>query len=132
MEPAQALPPLIVPNHRSASAIARKPEPGKSIEAPPPPHGGRGNWLKDQHAVGVRLFDFDEILRKTLVVGAPVALYRKAVLDQVGGYDPAIRVQDFQMTLKVAALGQPIAILPVTVTRYRSHAGNLSAISAAP
>ncbi|GAC1038728.1 alpha-1,6-rhamnosyltransferase [Pseudomonas sp. No.117] len=85
-----------------------------------------GNWLKDQHAAGVQLLDFDEILRKTQVVGAPVALYRKAVLDQVGGYDPAIRVQDFQMTLKVAALGRPIAILPVTVTRYRRHGGNLS------
>lgn len=86
----------------------------------------QGNWLKDQHATGVQQLDFDEILRMTRVVGAPVALYRKAILDQVGGYDPAIRVQDFQMTLKIAALGRPIAILPVTVTRYRRHAGNLS------
>ncbi|WP_145012864.1 glycosyltransferase family 2 protein [Pseudomonas oryzihabitans] len=85
-----------------------------------------GNWLKDEHATSIRWLSFAEVLRETCVLGAPVALYRKAVLEQVGGYDPAIRVQDFQMTLKIAALGQPIAILPERVTRYRRHAGNLS------
>lgn len=84
------------------------------------------NWLKDEYANEVVELHFDRILRDTLVVGAPVALYRRSVLDLVGGYDPDIRVQDFQMTLKIAALGNPIAIIPVQVTRYRRHLGNLS------
>lgn len=36
MEPTKAPPPLIVPRQRSAPAIARKPEPAKPIETPPP------------------------------------------------------------------------------------------------
>lgn len=84
------------------------------------------NWLKDEYANAVVELRFDQILRDTLVIGAPVALYRRAALDQVGGYDPDIRVQDFQITLKIAALGAPLAIIPVQVTRYRRHVGNLS------
>lgn len=84
------------------------------------------NWLKDEYANEVLELHFDQILRDTLVIGAPVALYRRAALDKVGGYDPDIRVQDFQITLKIAALGAPLAIIPVQVTRYRRHLGNLS------
>ncbi|MGF7244011.1 hypothetical protein ABIC11_004467 [Pseudomonas oryzihabitans] len=36
VEPAKAPPPLIVPKQRSASAIARRPEPPKPADAPPP------------------------------------------------------------------------------------------------
>lgn len=85
-----------------------------------------GNWIKNEDADSVLELHFDQILRDTLVIGAPVALYRRSALDKVGGYDSDIRVQDFQMTLKLAALGAPLAIIPLRVTYYRRHLGNLS------
>lgn len=85
-----------------------------------------GSTLKEQKASAVRVWDFDAVLRESMVIGAPVSLYRMDVLRQVGFYDPQIRVQDFQMTLRISAAGHPTHVLPVVVTRYRRHPNNLS------
>lgn len=85
-----------------------------------------GNDTKSQSQSGIKYLDFDAILRKAMVVGAPVSLYRMQVLKDVNGYDPQIRVQDFQMTLRIASQGHEIHVLPEIVTRYRRHPNNLS------
>lgn len=85
-----------------------------------------GNDTKSQSQSGIKYLNFDTILRKAMVVGAPVSLYRMQVLKDVNGYDPQIRVQDFQMTLRIASQGHEIHVLPEIVTRYRRHPNNLS------
>lgn len=85
-----------------------------------------GNDTKTQKLSGIRQLSFDEILGEALVVGAPVSLYRMDALKAVNFYDPDIKVQDFQMTLKIAHRGFGMHILPVSVTRYRRHPNNLS------
>lgn len=87
---------------------------------------GDGNDIKSESHSTIRYLDFDTILRKALVAGAPVSLYRMQALKDANGYDPQIRVQDFQMTLRIAALGYEIHMLPEIVTRYRRHPDNLS------
>jgi alpha-1,6-rhamnosyltransferase len=61
-----------------------------------------------------------------VVIGAPVALYRMSAMRSAGFYAPSLRVQDFQMTLRIARLGYEVHELPVCVTRYRRHPNNLS------
>jgi alpha-1,6-rhamnosyltransferase len=85
-----------------------------------------GNDTKTQKLAGIQKLSFDEILGDAIVVGAPVSLYRMDALRTVGFYDPEIRVQDFQMTLKIASQGYEVHVLPVSVTRYRRHPNNLS------
>lgn len=85
-----------------------------------------GNDTKTQKLSAIKKFSFDEILADAVVVGAPVSLYRMSALRAVDFYDPDIRVQDFQMTLKIASIGYEVHVLPVTVTRYRRHPNNLS------
>jgi alpha-1,6-rhamnosyltransferase len=85
-----------------------------------------GNDTKSQKLDGIQKLSFDEILGDALVVGAPVSLYRMDALKTVDFYDPEIRVQDFQMTLKIASKGYEVHVLPVSVTRYRRHPNNLS------
>lgn len=85
-----------------------------------------GKDLKCQSRDSVECLNFDEVVRGAVVVGAPVALYRMQALRDAGGYDPSIRVQDFQITLRIAAKGYRIDVLPVKITRYRRHANNLS------
>lgn len=85
-----------------------------------------GNNLKCQSRTEVECLHFDEVVRGAVVVGAPVALYRMQALREVGGYDPTIKVQDFQITLRIAARGYRIDVLPVKITRYRRHPNNLS------
>lgn len=85
-----------------------------------------GNETKRQSRDYIEHLDFDKVLSEAVVVGAPVALYRLEAIKAAGLYDPQIRVQDFQMTLKIAHQGYGIDVLPIDVTRYRRHANNLS------
>jgi alpha-1,6-rhamnosyltransferase len=85
-----------------------------------------GNDTKTQKLSGIKKLSFDEILGDAVVVGAPVSLYRMEALRVVDFYDPEIRVQDFQMTLKIASKGYEVHVLPINVTRYRRHPNNLS------
>ncbi|MBJ9975525.1 glycosyltransferase [Pseudomonas sp. S75] len=85
-----------------------------------------GHDIKTQKRSRIRTFDFAEILHDAVVIGAPACLYRMEAMRAAGFYDPDIKVQDFQMTLRIAAQGYPIHELPVCVTRYRRHPDNLS------
>ncbi|CAB5538652.1 Chondroitin polymerase [Pseudomonas putida] len=85
-----------------------------------------GRRLKAEKCKPIRAFSFSELLATARAVGAPVAMYRREAMDRVGGYDPQIRIQDFQMTLKIAYLGYRVDILPDLVTLYRKHPGNMS------
>lgn len=75
---------------------------------------------------GVRRYDFAQALAAALVVGGNIAVYRRDAMVAVGGYDASIKVQDFQMTLKVAHAGYFVDVLPDVVTLYRKHANSLS------
>ncbi|WP_397454018.1 glycosyltransferase family 2 protein [Pseudomonas sp. NA-150] len=85
-----------------------------------------GKNVKTQKLAAIKRLDFDEILANAIVVGAPVSLYRMDALQAAGFYEPSIKVQDFQMTLRIASQGYQIHVLPVSVTRYRRHPNNLS------
>lgn len=86
---------------------------------------GRQLPKKDKNRSVLR-YDFGQALSAALVVGGNIAVYRREAMDKVGGYDPAIKIQDFQMTLKVAHAGYAIDILPEVVTFYRKHSNSLS------
>lgn len=87
----------------------------------------QGTLLPKKHKKrAVRRYDFDRALAAALVVGGNIAVYRRDAMLAVGGYDPAIKVQDFQMTLKVAHAGYFVDVLPDVVTLYRKHPNSLS------
>ncbi|MFW0757220.1 glycosyltransferase family 2 protein [Pseudomonas sp. H11T01] len=86
----------------------------------------QGKTIKQQQRSCISVYTFDKILSHAVVVGAPVALYRMSAMKSAGFYAPELRVQDFQMTLRIARLGYEIHELPFCVTRYRRHPNNLS------
>ncbi|MHC8352859.1 glycosyltransferase family 2 protein [Pseudomonas sp. RT4P38] len=85
-----------------------------------------GNTTKQQQRDQIHTYNFDQVLRGAVVIGAPVALYRMKAMRSADFYSPKLRVQDFQMTLRIARLGYEIHELPICMTRYRRHANNLS------
>ncbi|KPY16062.1 Glycosyl transferase, group 2 protein [Pseudomonas coronafaciens pv. porri] len=85
-----------------------------------------GNMIKCQSRDHIEYLSFDDVLRGAVVVGAPVALYRMKAMRDANGYDPEIKVQDFQATLRIAHLGYEMHVIPQIVTRYRRHPNNLS------
>lgn len=60
-----------------------------------------GQETKRQNGNRIRQLDFDYLLGNAYVCGAPVSLYRMEALRAAGFYDPEIKVQDFQMTLRI-------------------------------
>lgn len=85
-----------------------------------------GRTIKEQQHDHLQVHTFDDLLRNAAVIGAPTALYRMSALRDAGFYDPQLRVQDFQITLRIAHQGYEIHELPICVTRYRRHPNNLS------
>ena len=74
----------------------------------------------------VKHYQFDELLRKADAVGTPTAMYRHAAIVQAGGFDTRISLEDFQISLNIAAAGYRVDILPFAVTCYRLHGNNYS------
>lgn len=85
-----------------------------------------GRVLKDETRKHPSRYDFADILAAARVCGAPVALYRMEALKSANFYDPSIKVQDFQITLRIARQGWFIDVVPVLITLYRRHPNNLS------
>ena len=74
----------------------------------------------------VERWGFDAALAETLVVMPLTALYRMDAMKRADFFDPSIRVQDFQITLRIAAQGYEIHRLPAYMGRYRRHGSGLS------
>ncbi|MGA0645901.1 1,2-glucosyltransferase WapB [Pseudomonas aeruginosa] len=90
--------------------------------------GSAGNEVaRDGFSEGcVERWGFDAALAETLVVMPLTALYRMDAMKRADFFDPSIRVQDFQITLRIAAQGYEIHRLPAYMGRYRRHGSGLS------
>ncbi len=55
---------------------------------------------------------------------APTLLFRREALETVGGFDPAIRLEDLQVELKIAHAGFFIDVLSEVMAKYRVHGAN--------
>ncbi|VXB46961.1 Glycosyltransferase [Pseudomonas sp. 8AS] len=55
---------------------------------------------------------------------APTLLFRREALEQVGGFDPSIRLEDLLVELKITRAGYFIDVLPDVLAQYRVHGAN--------
>lgn len=72
-----------------------------------------------------RRMNFDDIfLERKPCIPAPTMLIRREALDQVGGFNPEIRLEDLYIQLKIARAGYCADVLDHLCARYRKHANN--------
>jgi alpha-1,3-rhamnosyltransferase len=72
-----------------------------------------------------RRLDFEDVLlERKPFAPAPTMLIRKEALQKVGGFNPAIRLEDLYIQLKITHAGYFIDALGVVLARYRKHPGN--------
>jgi alpha-1,3-rhamnosyltransferase len=72
-----------------------------------------------------RRLDFDDMfLERKPYPPAPTLLFRKSALEQVGGFDPEIRLEDLYIELRITSAGYFIDALGVVLARYRKHDTN--------
>ncbi|CAM3763695.1 glycosyltransferase [Parendozoicomonas haliclonae] len=85
----------------------------------------QGEVLLKQKMREKRVLTFDDIfLGKVRGAPAPTVMIRKAALDEVGGYDPDIRIEDLYMWLKITQAGYTIVHSTDLYSYYRQHSTN--------
>jgi glycosyltransferase involved in cell wall biosynthesis len=72
----------------------------------------------------------DTEMLKYSALAHPTTLIRRSILDSIGGYRPAfLHAEDYDLWLRIAEHAR-LANLPYTVTYYRYHTGQVSAVHA--
>jgi glycosyltransferase involved in cell wall biosynthesis len=102
---------------------------GDSIVVDRDGHQLHDSGMCDLHHADKRLYRTDEGIRRAVIgqwaVGGPVALVRRRVLAQVGGWTEGLRIDDWDFFLRLAA-HDALGFVDVRVCAYRMHEGNLS------
>ncbi|MGY0217712.1 glycosyltransferase family 2 protein [Endozoicomonadaceae bacterium StTr2] len=84
-----------------------------------------GEILAKQRIRPERELGFDELFWQNIPgPAAPSAMVRRSAIESVGGYDPAVRIEDMYMWLKLANAGHKIIILNDLLAYYRKHDSN--------
>lgn len=79
---------------------------------------------KQRHRPARRL-DFDDLfMDRKPGPPAPTLLFRREALEEVGGFDPSIRIEDYFVELRIARAGYFIDILEEPLALYRVHGSN--------
>lgn len=74
---------------------------------------------------GERRLDFEDVfLDRKKGAPAPTLLFRREALEQVGGFDPEIRLEDLLIELSITRAGYFIDVLDDVLALYRVHGCN--------
>ncbi|MBD9577435.1 glycosyltransferase [Pseudomonas sp. PDM23] len=74
---------------------------------------------------GNRRLDFEDVfLDRKKGAPAPTLLFRREALERVGGFDPAIRLEDLLIELRITRAGYFIDVLDEVLALYRVHGDN--------
>jgi glycosyltransferase involved in cell wall biosynthesis len=88
-----------------------------------------GSGMCDLHGADKRLYRSDDGIRRAVIsqwaVGGPVALVRKSALETVTLWTEGLRIDDWDLFLRLAA-GDALGFIDVSVCAYRLHGTNLS------
>ena len=93
-----------------------------------------GNKLHDSgmcdlHGADKRLYESDEGIRRAVItrwaIGGPVTLIRKSALETVARWSEGLRIDDWDLFLRLAARDE-LGFIDVSVCAYRLHGTNLS------
>jgi glycosyltransferase involved in cell wall biosynthesis len=95
-------------------------------------HDGRklhDSGMRDLHHANKRLYRSGDGIRRAVIsqwaVGGPVTLIRRSVLETVGRWSEGLRVDDWDLFLRLAASDQ-LGFIDVRVCAYRLHGANFS------
>lgn len=82
---------------------------------------------RQRRDIAFRRLDFDDVfMERKPYPPAPTLLFRKEALEQVGGFDPQIRLEDLLIELKITHAGYYIDCLGEVLAQYRKHDSNSS------
>jgi glycosyltransferase involved in cell wall biosynthesis len=85
-----------------------------------------GSYLADSRKDCLAAFHYEALLRSNFIEMISSVLFRRSVLDEVGGFDTGLRVaEDYELYLRIAR-NHPICCHSRVVAEYRLHQANAS------
>jgi glycosyltransferase involved in cell wall biosynthesis len=85
--------------------------------------------MRDLHGADKSLYRSDDGIRRAVIsqwaIGGPVALMRRSALDTVDRWSEGLRIEDWDLFLRLAAR-DALGFIDVSVCAYRIHSSNLS------
>ena len=88
-------------------------------------NGEGGLYMEQDKMAPYREFGFKELfVYSRNAPAAPTVLIRRDVLEEVGGWNPNIQLEDLYMLLKITHLGKKIVVLNDVMAFYRLHDAN--------
>jgi glycosyltransferase involved in cell wall biosynthesis len=87
---------------------------------------GDGSYLGNSVKVAAMDRHFEALLKSNFIEMISSVLFRRSIFEQVGGFNPCLRVaEDYDLYLRIARV-QPIYCHTAIVAEYRKHGGNTS------
>lgn len=71
-------------------------------------------------------YSFSEILTSRHCYLAPTQMYRRSLFEAVGGFDEQVKIEDWDLLLRISRNGSRMANLPAKLCQYRQHGHNIS------
>jgi glycosyltransferase involved in cell wall biosynthesis len=85
-----------------------------------------GSHLADSQKDCIAALHYEALLKSNFIEMISSVVFRRSVLDAVGGFDTGLRVaEDYELYLRIARV-YPICCHPAVVAEYRMHHSNVS------
>ena len=71
-------------------------------------------------------YSFENILTHNFVLYAPTQFHRLKDVIEIGGFDPNVKIEDWDLLLRLTQSGRKIMCTPELLSAYRHHGENMS------
>lgn len=71
-------------------------------------------------------YQFEQIFLHKCILYAPTQMHKLKDLQELGGFDPDVKIEDWDLLLKLAFSKKRIVCIPEQLAYYRQHANNTS------
>lgn len=74
----------------------------------------------------LEFYDFESILMHNFVLYAPTQFHRMEDIREIGGFDPNVKIEDWDLLLRLTQSGRKVLCIPELLSAYREHNNNMS------
>ena len=83
--------------------------------------------LKEKKDLPLQYYNFEDIFMHKFILYAPTQMHKLKDLQEVGGFDPNVKIEDWDLWLRLTKMGKKILCIPEFLAYYRIHENNMSA-----
>lgn len=83
--------------------------------------------LKEKKDLPLQFYDFEDVFMHNFVLYAPTQMHNLKDLLEIGGFDANVKIEDWDLWLRLTKKGKKILCIPEFLAYYRIHENNMSA-----